>query len=172
MPALVALLSSRLELLDIRDVEQFAGRILERSGLELSYHDREDLLASLVVECWSCATDYEESRASFSTFATIRLRSAVTAWLRSSQERTSRTGFVGGRTVWKFRDRIHERPQRVFVSLDDSERDRLVDAFGTGPCDSEAGRDEALTGLYAERDRERARDLWILGIEPRRRVTD
>src|SRR6266566_5199099 len=104
MPALVALLSSRLELRDIRDVEQFAGRILERSGLELSWSDREDLLEALIVCAWECSVsgDYDPSRGAFSTFATYRLRSAVTAWLRTSNERCGRTGFVGGRTVWKF----------------------------------------------------------------------
>ena len=169
MPALVALLSSRLELLDIRDVEQFAGRILERSGLELSYHDREDLLASLVVECWSCAGDYDESRASFSTFATIRLRAAVVAWLRTSNERCGRTGFVGGRTVWKFRDHTYERPRRDLISFDDSDA-RLAETLAERNGDSEADRDEAVGGLYAERDRQRDRDLRVLGIEPRRRV--
>jgi hypothetical protein len=170
MPALVALLSSRLELLDIRDVEQFAGRIVERSGLELSHHDREDLLASLVVECWSCATDYDESRAKFSTFATYRLRAAVVAWLRTSNERCGRTGFVGGRTIWKFKDKPdHIRPQRVLVSFDDDDA-RLAETLAEGNGDSEADRDEALGRLYAERDRTRARDYDALGLEPPRRI--
>jgi hypothetical protein len=168
----VALLPSRLELRDISDVEQFAGRILERSGLALNYYDREDLLDSLIVCAWECSVsgDYDPSKGAFSTFATYRLRSAVTAWLRSSQERTGRTGFVGGRTTWKFRDRVHERPQRVLVSLDGAERDRLVDTLAEGDGDREADRDEALGGLYATRDRERARDLYEMGLEPPRRA--
>jgi len=168
----VALLSSRLELRDIRDVERFAGRILERSGLALNYYDREDLLANLIVCAWECSVsgDYDPSKGAFSTFATYRLRSAVTAWLRSSQERTGRTGFVGGRTTWKFRDRVHERPQRVLVSLDGSGRDRLVDAVAEGNGDRETDRDENLGGLYATRDSARARDFALLGLEPRGRT--
>jgi hypothetical protein len=177
--AQVALLSSRLELRDIRDVEQFAGRIVERSGLELSYHDREDLLASLIVECWRCAGDYDASRASFSTFATIRLRSAVTAWLRTSNERCGRTGFVGGRTVWRFGDgRVHERPRREFVSLDEGDnearnavrRDRLDIALTERNGDREADRDSDLGGLYATRDSEAIRDFYEMGLEPPRRA--
>ena len=164
----MALLSSQLELRDIRDVERFAGRILERSGLALNYYDREDLLANLIVCAWECSVsgDYDPSKGAFSTFATYRLRSAVTAWLRSSQERTGRTGFVGGRTTWKFRDRVHERPQRVLVSLDGSGRDRLVDAVAEGNGDRETDRDENLGGLYATRDSARARDFALLGLEP------
>jgi hypothetical protein len=168
----VALLSSRLELRDIRDVEQFAGRIVERSGLALNYYDREDLLDSLIVCAWECSVsgDYDPSKGAFSTFATYRLRSAVTAWLRSSQERTGRTGFVGGRTTWKFRDRVHKRPQRVLVSLDGSERGRLVDALAEGDGDREANRDASLGGLLDARDREADRDYAILGLEPPRRA--
>jgi hypothetical protein len=168
----VTLLSSRLELRDIRDVEQFAGRIVERSGLALNYYDREDLLGSLIICAWECSVsgDYDPSKGAFSTFATYRLRSAVTAWLRSSQERTGRTGFVGGRTTWKFRDRVHERPQRVLVSLDGSERDRLVDALAEGNGDRAAVGDSDLGGLFAERDRLRARDYFEMGLEPPRRA--
>ena len=169
----MALLSSRLELRDIRDVEQFAGRILDRSGLEFNWSDREDLLASLIFECWRCAGDYDASRAAFSTFATYRLRSAVTAWLRSSNERCGRTGFVGGRTVWKFSDgRVHKRPQRVFVSFDDPDaRDRLVDTFAEGEGGREADRDSDLGRLYAERDSARTRDLHEMRLDPPRRAT-
>jgi RNA polymerase sigma factor (sigma-70 family) len=161
----VALLSSRFELFDIVDVERFAGRIVERSGLALSHHDREDLVASLVVACWECSDSYDPERGSFSTFATYRLRSEVTAWLRTSNERCGRTGFVGGRTVWKFRNRVYERPQRVLVSLDGADRDLLAATLGEGDGDSEADRDEVVRGLFEARDRHRARDLELLGYE-------
>jgi hypothetical protein len=171
----VALLGSRFELFDIVDVERFAGRIVERSGLELSWSDREDLLASLVAYAWelSVGGNYDASRASFSTYATIRLRSAITAWLRTSNERCGRTGFVGGRTVWRFGDgRVHERPRREFVSLDEGDnearnavrRDRLDIALTEGNGDRETDRDEDLGGLFATRDRERARDLFAMGL--------
>jgi DNA-directed RNA polymerase specialized sigma24 family protein len=166
----VALLSSRLELRDIRDVEQFAGRIVERSGLELSYHDREDLLESLIVECWACADKYDPARGAFSTFATYKLRAAVVAWLRTSQERTGRTGFVGGRTTWKFRDRIHQRPQRVLVSLDGAERDRLVEALTAGSGDPAADCDPDRERLLSDRDQARDRDYALLGLDPPRRA--
>ena len=127
----MTLLSSRFELFDIDDVERFASRIVERSRLELSYHDREDLLASLIFECWRCANDYDPSRAAFSTFATYKLRAAVVTWLRTSNERCGRTGFVGGRTIWKYKNKPdHVRPQRILISFDDDAR--LVDTLAGG----------------------------------------
>lgn len=163
----MALLSSRLELRDIRDVEQFAGRIVERSELRLGYHDHEDLLASLIFECWRCADDYDPGRAAFSTY---KLRAAVVAWLRTSNERCGRTGFVGGRTVWKFKDHVHEKPLREFVSFDDADaRGRLDESLAEGNGDRAADRDSDLGRLYAERDSARARDYDALGLEPPRR---
>jgi DNA-directed RNA polymerase specialized sigma24 family protein len=169
-PASVAILSGRLELHDV-DVESLALWVISRSGLELNWSDREDLLETLVVACWECSDDYDPGRGAFSTFATIKLRSAVTAWLRTSNERCGRTGFVGGRTIWRFGDgRVHERPQRVLVSFDGADRDQLVNALSEGRGDREADRDEAVGGLFATRDSERARDFYEMGLEPRRRA--
>jgi hypothetical protein len=92
----LALLSSRFELYDIRDVEAFAISIIDRSELRLSHHDREDLLDSLIVACWKCSLDYDPARACFSTFATYKVRAELVAWLRTSNERTGRTGFRAG----------------------------------------------------------------------------
>jgi len=140
------------------------------AGSSSTWSDREDLLASLVFECWRCADDYDPDRAAFSTLATYKHRAAVVTWLRTSNERCGRTGFVGGRTRWVFGDgRVHERPQRVLVSFDDADA-RLGETLTEGDGDREADRDSDLGRLYATRDRERARDYDALGLEPPRRA--
>jgi hypothetical protein len=55
----LALLSTPLRLHDVRDVEALAQSVLTRSGLELSYHDREDALSYLIEEAWRASTAYE-----------------------------------------------------------------------------------------------------------------
>jgi len=162
----------RLELHDVSDVFAFASAIAERSGLSLGWHDREDLVAYLVSEAWILSERYERGderyRSNFSGFATPLLRLRCTDWLRRKS----------GRTIWRFRNpdgsiRIHERPRAILVSLDvnDSDLDRLDETLTEGNGDCEADWDEAVRGFFANRDRQRIRDEYTLGIDPNRRTS-
>jgi hypothetical protein len=155
-----------LQLHDIDDAERFVGAIVSRSGFALSFHDREDLGEYLLVECWQLSLRYDRGDPQypprFSVHATNILRRRLVDWQRAKH----------GRTIWRFGDgRVHERPRREFVSFDDdAERDRLVEAFGTGAGDGEADRDEVVGGLFADRDRKGVRDWARLRRAARRRA--
>jgi DNA-directed RNA polymerase specialized sigma24 family protein len=147
---------------DIDDAERFVEAIVSRSGFSLSFHDAEDLGEYLLVECWQLSLRYQAGGISFSTWAGNTLRRRSVDWIRQQN----------GRTIWKFSGgRVHERARREFVSFDDdSERDRLVEAFGTGAGDSETGGNEAVGRLLDDRDRERDRDWARLRRAARRRA--
>jgi hypothetical protein len=112
----VALLSSTFALHDVRDVESFTGRIVERSGLQLSHTDREELHVYLIETCWEISERWQPpaNGKRFSGWALIILRRRVFDWQRSRY-----------RTRWKFKDRTYERPQPKLVGLDDPGVDRL-----------------------------------------------
>jgi len=148
-----------LQLWDIDDAERFVAAIVSRSGFSLSFHDREDLEQHLLVEAWRLSLVYTAGGISFSTFAGNTLRHRVVDWERARH----------GRTVWKFRDRVHIRPRPELVPLD-SERDRVEQALAERAGDREADRDADYRRLLAERDRTRTRDLDTLGLEAPRRV--
>ena len=143
----------RLTLDDVDDASGFVAAIVTRSGLALSFHDREDLEQYLLVECWRLSLVYTAGGISFSTYAGNTLRHRCVDWERKRR----------GRTVWRFRDRVHTRSLPQLVPLD-SDRDRLEQALAEGAGDRAADRDEAGGGLLAERDRARARDLEALGL--------
>jgi DNA-directed RNA polymerase specialized sigma24 family protein len=151
-----------LKLHDIDDAERFVAVIATRSGLKLTFHDRQDLEQFLLVEVWRLSLRYEPGiiHKGFSTWAGTTLRKRCVDWQRSRF----------GRTKFAFKDHVYERPRTEFVSFDDPQHNRVVDALGTEPGDLEANWDETLRGLHAERDRTRARDLKILGARPRRRA--
>jgi hypothetical protein len=153
-----------LALYDIADTAGFVGAIVNRSGLALSWSDREDLEQYLLSTAWEISLTFEPGRGSvgFSTYAGNILRRRTHDWVRQKN----------GRTIWRFGDgRVHERPRPQLLSFDDdAERDRLVDTLGTGTGDSETDRDEDLGRLYATRDRARTRDLYEMGLEPPRRA--
>lgn len=155
----------RLALYDIADTAGFVGAIVSRSGLALSWSDREDLEQFLLTTAWEISLSFDPSRGSvgFSTYAGHILRRRTHDWLRQQN----------GRTIWRFGDgRVYERPRRELVSLDDdSERNRLVDTLAEGNGNSEADRDSDLGRLYAERDSARIRDELEMGLEPPRRAT-
>jgi hypothetical protein len=68
------LLGRKWALHDVDDVEGFCASAIHRRGLELSHHDRQDLLAFLVSETWRLSGVYEPGgRVRFSTFATHHL---------------------------------------------------------------------------------------------------
>ncbi len=154
----------RLALYDIADTAGFVGTIVNRSGLALSWSDREDLEQYLLATAWEISLTFEPGRGSvgFSTYAGNILRRRTHDWVRQKN----------GRTVWRFGDgRVYERPRREFVSFDDdAERGRLVDTLAEGNGDRAADRDEGLGRLYATRDRERTRDFYEMGLDPPRRA--
>jgi hypothetical protein len=146
-----------LRLHDVDDGEKFAGAIASRSRLELSYHDAEDLRQFLVAELWLLSLRYDPaaSSVSFSTWAGTTLRLRVTDWTRQRF----------GRTKWKWADGTsYERPRPSLVPFDA----RLDDALSSGAGDPADSGDFGLAGLLSSRDRQRARDLEALGLEPPR----
>lgn len=142
----------RLALWDVDDAAAFVAAIVTRSGLTLSYHDREDLEQYLLVESWKLSLVYDETLGSFSNYAFVRLRQRTVDWQRQQN---------GGRTVWKFRDRVHIRELPKFVSLDtdDPDDDRLGAALSRGCLDDdERGLAAELRALQARGRRPGRRD--------------
>ena len=105
------MLTRRYRVKDIEDVEGFCQRIIQQSGLDLTHHDREDLLAFLVATTWELSLDYQEGvyRKGFAFYAGAHLKRRLVDWNRKRF----------GRTRWQFRDRVYERPVPTFVALDD-----------------------------------------------------
>jgi hypothetical protein len=156
----MALLSRRWSLLDVDDVEALAWKMLGTNGqvAGLQPHQRDDLCTHVITTIWEASLRFDPDRnVSFSTYAYVIGQRSIVSWFRSTSN-----GF--GRTRWKFGDgRIHERARPELLSLD-AERDSLGAALGTIGGDSAAVWDEACRGLFAERDRERVRDLDLLGL--------
>jgi DNA-directed RNA polymerase specialized sigma24 family protein len=159
----VALLSNRFELFDIADTAGFVGAIVNRSGLALSWSDREDLEQYLLVTAWEISLTFEPGKGSvgFSTYAGNILRRRTHDWVRQRN----------GRTVWKFSGgRVHTRERPQLVPFDNAVRDRMDQSFAEGDGDREADWDSPLGRLLRERDREATRDLYEMGLEPPRRA--
>ena len=156
------MLNSRLALHDVDDAEGFCAQLAGRAGLELSFHEREDLLAFLIATCWFLSTKYEPGGMAFSTYATYTLKLRIVDWQRAKK----------GRSKWQFKDSTYERPRVQLVSLDalDTDGDQLVDALTTQAGDPSSDCDPAFGGLLADGDRQRARDLDTLGLSATRRV--
>ena len=155
------MLTGKLTLHDVRDVEAFTGSIVEQSRLELDYHAREDLAAYLVATCWELSVGFEPGGISFSTYASKTLRRRVFDWVRRDR----------GRTRWHVRGTVYERPLPQFLSLDDPDRNPLAGTVGAGAGDPAADRDPDLGGLFRAGDRGRTRDLETLGLSPPRRAS-
>jgi hypothetical protein len=150
----VSLLSSTFTLHDVRDVESFTGRIVERSGLRLSVEDREELHVYLIETCWEISIRFEPGRISFSSFAGSTLPRRVIDWERQRF----------GRTKWQFRDRVYERPRVELVSLDadDSEHVRLGPSFAGGSLDDGEHRlADQLRDLDQRSSRPGRRPDWL-----------
>jgi hypothetical protein len=147
-----------LALHDVEDAARFCSAIVTRSGVSLSWDDREDLEQFLLVEAWQLSLKFEPGESSFSSFAGARLRWKQTDWMRRRF----------GRTRWQFHDRTIERRRFQFTSLDtdDPERDRMVEAVGTGSGDPAAGGDPLCGGLLVAGDRQKSRDHRTLGLKP------
>jgi DNA-directed RNA polymerase specialized sigma24 family protein len=144
----------RLALHDVDDTAAFIAALVQRSGIVLDYHDREDLQQHLLVFAWSLAEKYDSDRGTFSNYLYRCASLQVLQWQRKRF----------GRTVWRFKNRVHVRKLPELVSYD-AERDSLGEAFGTIGGDPETVWDEAGGGLYEDRDRERVRDLDRLGLK-------
>jgi hypothetical protein len=152
-----------LVLHDVDDAEAFVARIVERSGLDLSYHDRLDLEQFLLVQCWELSLRYRPGviRKGFGAYATTTLRKRVIDHQRSK----FRTRWVSRKKVYGgFRKKVYERPRPQLIELDDSVVDRLDEVESTRAGDPEAGGDEDWRGLLNDRDRCRAADLELLGL--------
>ena len=158
------MLAGKLALHDVRDTEALCVSVLRRSRLELSSHDFEDALSFLIEAAWKLSLGYQrgDRPASFSSYAAPILQRRVTDWQRKTK----------GRTRWTFRDHIYERPRPILVSLDSvtPELDRLGASLDPRAGDLEDGGDPAFGGLQAGGDRQRARDLDALGLEPPERA--
>jgi hypothetical protein len=139
---------------DVDDTAAFVAVLIDRSGLSLSWDDREDLEQHLLIFAWSLSEKYDPARGSFSNYLWRTGSLQVLQWQRKRF----------GRTVWKFKDRTHVRKLPELVSYD-AERDSLEDAYGSVGGDPATVWDEACRGLYEDRDRERVRDIARLGIE-------
>ena len=154
----------RLALYDIADTAGFVGAIVNRSGLALSWSDREDLEQYLLATAWEISLTFEPGQGSvgFSTYAGNILRRRTHDWVRQQN----------GRTVWKFKDRVHERPRPVLLSLDldGPDGDRLRSTLAEGAGDPAADCDPDRERLLSDGDRTRDRDYTTLGLDPPRRA--
>lgn len=75
-----------LQLHDLRDAEAFVAAIANRSELDLSWSDREDLEQFLLETCWELSLRYDPTQnRSFSAFAVAILKRRVFDWQRSRQ---------------------------------------------------------------------------------------
>jgi hypothetical protein len=168
------LLSSRLSLFDVNDVEALCGSEIRRSSLNLSPQDWEELLVYLIESVWEASLRFEpgviRSKSTvnpdadgqgFGCWARLTLRRRIVDWQRAKL----------GRTKWQFKGRVHIRELPTIVPFDDSARDRLEQSFAERDGDREASGDLSFAGLDSEGDWQRARDLELLGLEPPRRVT-
>jgi DNA-directed RNA polymerase specialized sigma24 family protein len=137
----------RLELHDVDNAEGFVSAIVGRSGLSLSWDDREDLKQFLLIEAWELSLRYHPGvvRKGFSTWAGIILRRRVVDWQRKRL----------GRTIWRFKGRVHTRPQVKLVSLndDDSDLDSLGAAVPGSELDDAEDRLATESGLHGKRSR-------------------
>ena len=139
-----------LALHDVEDAERVVRSIVRRSGFRLSYHDRQDLEQRLLEQMWELSLRYDPSRGiGFGAWATTTLRKRIVDHQRSQF-----------RTVWKFRGNTYTRERPTFLDLD-----RLADTLAAVDGDPSTDWHAALGRLRRDRDRCRARDLEVLGIE-------
>ena len=149
----------RLELHDV-DVFALANSVATRSNLQLSFHDREDLVTYLAETAWQLSLTYDRARrkagrTDFAGYLTIALRRRVIDWQRQRF----------GRTKWAFKGYAYERPRPELVSLDDGDdRDQLGATVDEGSSAHAPGWDSGLGGILREADSSRARDADTLGL--------
>jgi hypothetical protein len=132
-------LHGKLSLHDIRDVEQFTGRIIDRVRRDLTDQDNEDLWAYLIALTWELSLRYDrgDQPSCFSNYAAIVLKRRVVDWQRSRD----------GRTKWQFADRTHIRELPTFHPLED----RQDEPDPSQSMDNEVDRFSDLLGLQRKR---------------------
>jgi DNA-directed RNA polymerase specialized sigma24 family protein len=149
----MALLNARWQLLDVDDVEALLARAISRSRVvgRLRPHEREDLLAELLVVAWRLADRFDPARGKFATALYAASQRRCVNWVRRER----------GRTVWKFGDgTTYERTLPQLVALDERDSMGAVDAGGSG--DRAAAGAASLGGLLGERGGDPDRDIALL----------
>ena len=145
------MLNGKLSLFEVEDVEALCSRVIEQSQLELSFHDREDLLAWLLATAWQISEDYEPSDPPrFAVHLKGLLRKRIIDWQRGKY-----------RTRWQFADRTYERAQPILVPLED--RPDVPDHAQS--VDVDVHSEAALRGLLRERGSNGHRGNGALGEE-------
>jgi hypothetical protein len=151
------LLIRRWELWDVDDVEALCGSVIERSGLELDYYDREDLLAYLLALIWELSLKWDPPakyrHKGFAVWAATTLKRRVVDWDRSRK----------GRTKWKFAGGVvYERTLPQLVSLDAGDGTRLDEALAGSGLDGDAsGFASDMRALDKRARRPGRRDEWM-----------
>jgi DNA-directed RNA polymerase specialized sigma24 family protein len=139
-----------LALWNVDDAQRFVCAIVSRSGLALSWSEREDLEQYLLVECWRLSLRYQPGGPKdFDGWASRILRVRVVDWTRQRN----------GRTRWAFANHAYERPRPQFVSLDDPDVDRMGETLsGSSLDDGACGLAAELRALQARGRRPGGRD--------------
>ena len=133
------MLGAKLSLHDIPDVEAFCSQIVRISGLELSYHEREDLTEELIVVCWELSERYDPAGiSSFRIYARRILRLRTVDWVRRYR----------GRTRWQFSGGDYNRDRVQLLSLGDP----LAESYAKRSVDSTEDRLSDLHRLLGSRD--------------------
>jgi DNA-directed RNA polymerase specialized sigma24 family protein len=127
-------LSEKFSLHDVPDVEGLVSQIICKSGLELSYHEREDLEQELIIECWALSKRYDPAGIrSFGIYARRILALRTVDWVRRYR----------GRTRWKFAGGDYNRDRVQLLSLGDP----LAESYAERTVDSAADSNADLHGL-------------------------
>jgi DNA-directed RNA polymerase specialized sigma24 family protein len=152
----VPLLNQPWALHDVADVEALLVKVVRHSPFagKLTRDDRDDLLCWLFEVAWKLSLAFDRDRGSFSGFLYSSARLQAIEWQRRRY-----------RTVWKFRDRTYTRPRVDLVSLNGT-GDSLAESLAAIDRDLEDGGGPACSGLLANGDSTRARDLGVLGLGP------
>ena len=156
------MLTGKLSLHEIDDVERFVVAIVNRHQPGLNYDDHDDLIVHLVETCWELSLRYQPGGITFSTWSRATLQKRLVDWQRQRF----------GRTRWVFHDRVVERPPTELVSLDADDPDGppLGETLGSRAGDPALGRSPDLARLLGKGSSTRARDFEALGLEPPRRT--
>ena len=137
---------------DIEDVGAFVAAIAGNVDAELRWHEREDLHAYLLGECWALHDKWDRSAtASFSMYARYLLKLRLVDYVRKER----------GRTRWRWSGGSYERERPRVLSLDapagaDGSTLRELVADGSGDPATDSG--SAFARLLEDGDRERDRD--------------
>lgn len=157
----MTLLTSKLKLHDVDDVERFCASHLQTQPQwrQLEEHRKDDALAYLISETWRISTRYDPARnTSFSKHAYAYQPKFFIQWLRDT--------FVDqryGDDDKQTRDAIaHPASLDAPVVTADGEPGRLGDLVAVSDRDDQADSEQVLRRFERERDRYRAWDLTVL----------